>query len=129
MVIKMSESNSNILDIKVKYNKKKLNKFSDEYLSLIENKIYGNKSELEKIVLELKCIIEHLKKVEIQNVESLERILNTLSDMPSLSIDVIESLKCFVSILEIHLNMDYGFYKSVKHSEQETIEKVKEMSL
>jgi len=129
MVIKMKEVNRDILYIKVKYNQKKLNLIADEELSLIENKIYGNKTEVEKIVLEFECIIEHLKKTGNSRIEVFEQILKSIKEMPSLSSDIIEALKKLISIVEIDLNMNYGFFNAVKYSDTDTIEKVKNMNL
>jgi len=129
MVIKMKEVNRDILYIKVKYNQKKLILIADEELSLIENKIYGNKTEVEKIVLEFECIIEHLKKTGNSRIEVFEQILKSIKEMPSLSSDIIEALKKLISIVEIDLNMNYGFFNAVKYSDTDTIEKVKNMNL
>ena len=125
----MKEVNRDILYIKVKYNQKKLNLIADEELSLIENKIYGNKTEVEKIVLEFECIIEHLKKTGNSRIEVFEQILKSIKEMPSLSSDIIEALKKLISIVEIDLNMNYGFFNAVKYSDTDTIEKVKNMNL
>jgi len=70
-----------------------------------------------------------LKKTGNSRIEVFEQILKSIKEMPSLSSDIIEALKKLISIVEIDLNMNYGFFNAVKYSDTDTIEKVKNMNL
>ena len=102
------------LKSKIIYNKKKIEAYEPDFLDEIEDKIYGDISEQQKIKYEIENLeLESLKLTDEEKIlysKIMELILFKLNNS---NVNYSEVKKLIVAA-EIFYNIEYGFYTSIK---------------
>ena len=107
---------------KVEYNKLLLKDVNDNILDNYERIIYGDKSEYEKVCLELETILSYCKKSDALIVFLINYLLDYIYKNKEIDNNSINRFKQLICVLNIHFGMDYGFYKTVKYLDNNSLE-------
>lgn len=119
----MSNKNNNSYNISkiddlfliMKYNKKIMENYDDEYLNNLEDTIYGTMTDEQKIKYEFNKYTNYKNDIKNYNVKCLYLDLEELATK-LLAQDPLDYklLKKVISTIQILLDNDYAFYNSVK---------------
>lgn len=102
------------LKSKIIYNKKKIEAYEPDFLDEIEDKIYGDISEHQKIKYEIENLeFESLKLTDEEKILYSKIMELILFKLNSSNINYSDIKKLIVAA-EIFYNLEYGFYKSIK---------------
>lgn len=106
---------------KLIYNKKIVNDYDSEELNTLENTIYKDMNEYEKVKYEIENLYDY--DIKLNNYENIKIKRRLEDEIVSLykeyeitkSNEYLEKLKEIISALQILLDEDYGFYNTVKN--------------
>lgn len=111
--------NFNELKLKLKLNKKLLEKYDDNYLNDLEKTIYNSISEDEIIKYEFTNVILKEKDINYNSTFIYRSLLNELINLMENEKENKETIKKLISTLQILANENYAFYDSVKDFDEE----------
>lgn len=121
-------NNYEMLKFKLLLKKKYLSKFSDIYLKTLEDEVYENAPEAEKIKYELLNLEENPGISTFFEKYIYIRLLDETTELIHEKDLDIELLKRNISTLQIIRNRDYAFYGTIKNMDNDYFEYVKSLT-
>lgn len=121
-------NNYETLKFKLLLKKKYLSKFSDIYLKTLEDEVYENAPETEKIKYELLNLEENPGISTFFEKYIYIRLLDETTELIHEKDLDIELLKRNISTLQIIRNRDYAFYGTIKNMDNDYFEYVKSLT-
>ncbi len=102
------------LKLKIEYNKKLISNYENDFLQEIEEKIYGDISESNKVTYELEILKSGVSNLPEEKKNLYSKIMKLiLLKLDSSNVNYSEIKKLIVAA-EMFYNLDYGFYTSIK---------------